>query len=256
MAPGLLITPSAPSVKKRLAPQPPKPVRSVLNHVIKCNNTNKVDDSYSTMSTVSIDSASSPNSTVSEKSTKVKLIRKPLPRTTLPKEKISKQLPVENIQPITGWIRVYCGPAGGEEESNESSSFLGDANKLVQINCSDRVTEIVQKMNLPMQYTMWLQVDGMRTRRLQDTECPLVIQECFLKKLGYLNVARRQRMGIDPELKHILRFHMGPVQIDCCRGVARSGQIEVLKGLVSPQWKLRSMCVLGSRLVIFPGKQT
>lgn len=227
MAPGLLINGvggGGVAAKKRVAPQPPKPVRSVGL------SKNKVDDSYSTMSTVSA------NSTISEKSIKVNPKRQPLPRNILP---------VEHV--VTGWIRVHCGP-------QQTDNMDDDPNKVLQINVSDTVKDIVLGMDLPVEYTMWLQIAGVRTRRLQDDECPLVIQELFLKKLGYHNELRRLRMGIDPDLKYLLRFHIGPTQVDCCRGVTKSGQLEILKGLVSPQWKSRAMCIIGSKLNIFPGR--
>lgn len=234
MTPGLLIN-GPPMAKKRVAPQPPKPLRTgtVNSLAIKA----KVDDSYSTMSTLSVNSSSSPNSTVSEKSIKVKPTRQPLPRTMT--------TVVENISPVC-WIRVYCGPERDEYPD-------GDPNKVLQIHQSDTVKDIAVAIDLPSEYTIWVQVNGMHTRRLQDTECPGVLQEKFLKSLGYHNDFRRSRLGIDPELKSLLRFHIGPSEMESCRGVTRSGQVEILKGLVSPQWKTRAMCIIGSKLVIFPG---
>lgn len=226
--------------KKRIAPQPPKPARNALPLSIK----NKVDDSYSTMSTVSVASLS-PNSTVSEKSIRVK----PTARHTLllPPRNLDNSSSSSNTAVCTpGWIRVFCGP-------ERSEYFDDDPNKVLQINHSDTAKHISIAMDLPLEYTIWLQMGGQRARRLLDTECPLVIQEAFLRRLGYANEFRRSRMGIDPDLKFMLRFHIGPAQSECCRGVTKSGQVEILKGLVSPQWKTRTMCVLGSRFMIFPG---
>lgn len=228
---GVLVSNAAVSAKKRLAPQPPKPLRNGVSLL----KTNKVEDSYSTMSTVSVNSSA--NSTVSEKSIKVKPARKPLPRQVASIDKV-----------ITGWIRVYCGPEPGE-------IYDDDPNKVLQINHNETVKEISMAMDLPVEYTIWLQIGGLPTRRLQDDECPLMIQETFLKKLGYQNEFRRSRMGIDHNLKWLLRFHIGPAAVKECLGVNKAGQVEILKGLVSPQWKTRSMCVVGSKLVIFPGNE-
>lgn len=235
MTPGLLINGNT-AAKKRLAPQPPKPLRTGVTVTTRT----KVDDSYSTMSTLSVNSVS-PNSTVSEKSIKVKPTRKPLPR----KISTATVMMVDSAVPL-GWIRVYCG-------QDQSAYSDEDPNKVLQINQSDTVEEIALGIGLPIEYTIWMQVNGMHTRRLQDDECPLMMQERLLKSLGYQNEFRRSRLGIDPELKSLLRFHIGPAEMDSCRGVTKSGQVEILKGLVSPQWKTRTMCIVGAKLIIFPG---
>lgn len=216
--------------KKRMAPQPPKPMR-VSGGVSK----NKVDDSYSTMSTMSVNSSSSPNSSVSEKSIKVKPVRKPLPRREI------------EPPPAVGWIRIYCGPDRSDFHPDD------DPNRILQVSLGDSAKEIAIAMDLPVEYTIWLQIGGVRTRRLRDTECPLQIQENFLRKLGYHNEFRRSRMGIDVDLKWLIRFHIGPGEFGQCRGVTKSGNVEILKGLVSPQWKTRTAAIVGSKLIIFPG---
>lgn len=248
MPPGMLITDNRTGgvggaggqVKKRLAPQPPKPVRNVAMAALAKN---KLDDSYSTMSTLSAKS-DSPNSTVSEKSIKVK----PTTRTPMPRS-ITRPVIVDSVEPmiVPGWIRIYCGPDRCEEYDDE------DPNKVLQTSLADTVKDLTMAMDLPAEYTLWLQVGDRRTRRLRDNESPLQIQENYLRKLGFLNDLRRSRMGIDPDLKHLLRFHIGPAEVECCRGLVKSGQVEILKGLVSPQWKTRSMAIVGSKLVIFPG---
>ena len=248
MTPGVLINGSSgvpvPSQKKRLAPQPPKP-RPVAVVANKQTTLSPVEDSYSTMSTVSANSAS-PHSTVSEKSIKVKPTRKPLPRTILPPK--VETPPSASGLVDSGWVRVYCGPVASGEESS------GDPNKVLQIGSSDTVRDLRFRMGLPVDFTLWLHVIGRRTRRLMDDECPLALQEEHLKRLGYQNEWRRLRMGIDPKLKRLLRFHVGPSELECCRGVLKSGHVEVLKGLVNPQWKVRGMCIVASKLVIYPGE--
>lgn len=225
--------------KKRMAPQPPKPIRIMATSAgrgVTESSKNKIEDSYSTMSTMSVNS-SSPNSTVSEKSIKVKPIRKPLPR--------------KEVEPTTsmGWIRIYCGPDRSDLYAND------DPNRILQVNWNVSVKEITMGiMDLPLEYTIWLQIGGVRTRRLRDTEYPLQIQENFLKKLGFHNEFRRSRMGIDVDLKWLIRFHIGPAEFDTCRGLSKSGNVEVLKGLVSPQWKCRTVAIVGSKLIIFPGE--
>jgi hypothetical protein len=82
----------------------------------------------------------------------------------------------------------------------------------------------------------------------------LIVQEDFLKKIGFRDESRRARLGIDPELKHLIRFHIAPAEIKMCPGVTKSGIVEILKGLVFPQWSRRSIAIIGSKLIVFPGK--
>lgn len=99
-----------------------------------------------------------------------------------------------------------------------------------------------------------MQVGGASTRRLQQHEYPFIVQDNFLKKIGYKNSSRRARLGIDPDLKYLLRFYIGPAEVPNCKGVQQSGTIEILKGLVFPQWKRRSVAIFHNFLYVFPGK--
>ena len=81
----------------------------------------------------------------------------------------------------------------------------------------------------------------------------MIVQEDFLKRLGYLDESRRSRLGIDPDLKFLIRFHIGPTDIIHCKGVTRCGSVEILKGLVFPQWRRRTIAIIGSTLVVYPG---
>lgn len=99
-----------------------------------------------------------------------------------------------------------------------------------------------------------VQIGGGRTRRLEENEYPLLVQEEFLKSLGYFDESRRARLGIDPELKYLIRFHIGPAEIPMCKGVLRSGSVEVLKGLMFPQWRRRHLAIVGSKLILYAGE--
>lgn len=146
----------------------------------------------------------------------------------------------------SGWIRVYCGP-------DRSDLTCDDPSRMVHVLSNSNTTDVIRDMDLPTEYTIWLQIGGATSRRLLEYEHPFMIQEEFLKKLGYLDESRRARLGIDPELKHLLRFHIGPTEIEMCRGVTKSGTVEILKGLVFPQWRRRAVTLIGSRLLVFPG---
>lgn len=61
-------------------------------------------------------------------------------------------------------------------------------------------------------------------------------------------------MAIDPDLKYFLRFYLGPAAISVCPTIDRSGTVEILKGLVFPQWKRRAIAICGRQLLVYPGK--
>ncbi|XP_058452198.1 protein phosphatase PHLPP-like protein [Malaya genurostris] len=145
----------------------------------------------------------------------------------------------------SGWIRVYCGP-------DRSDVSCEDPSRMVHVVTTATTLDVVKDMDLPMDYTLWVQIGGTKTRRLEENEYPLLVQEEFLKSLGYLDESRRARLGIDPELKYLLRFHIGPLEIPMCKGVLRSGSVEILKGLVFPQWRKRYLAIVGSKLIIYP----
>ncbi|XP_052864489.1 protein phosphatase PHLPP-like protein [Anopheles cruzii] len=146
----------------------------------------------------------------------------------------------------SGWLRIYCGPDRSEITSEDRS-------RMIHVVTTATTLDVVKDMNLPGDYTLWVQTGGGRTRRLEENEYPLLVQEEFLRSLGYFDESRRARLGIDPELKHLIRFHIGPAEIPMCKGVLRSGTVEVLKGLVFPQWRRRHLAIVGSKLILYPG---
>lgn len=91
-------------------------------------------------------------------------------------------------------------------------------------------------------------------RRLRDEESPLLVQEEFMKSIGVEEVSRRGRLAIDPEFKYILRFFIGPSEVARSGQASRSGTVEILKGHVFPQWMRRSVAIVGSRLIVYPGE--
>jgi len=56
---------------------------------------------------------------------------------------------------------------------------------------------------------MNFQYGGEPGRRLASQEKPLEIQDQFLQRLGYQDMSRRARLGVDPELRHLIGFHVG-----------------------------------------------
>jgi hypothetical protein len=99
-----------------------------------------------------------------------------------------------------------------------------------------------------------LQYGGGPSQRLSAEDCPLALQDTFLERLGYTTAVRRTRLGIDPELRHLLRFHTGPAAPHPgLKGFSKCGAVLVLKGLVFPHWRRRPIALLHSRLFLYPG---
>lgn len=171
------------------------------------------------------------------------------------KLKINQLNPPNKIKPSTniltstswnssGFIRVYCGP-------DRSEISIEDPNRMVNVYATSTTVEVVKDMGLPADYTIWCQI-GKKTRRLDESEHPLLIQEEFLKKIGYLDESRRSRLGIDLDLKYLIRFHIGPTDHSLCRGALKCGNVELLKGLVFPQWRRRTIAIIGTKLILYP----
>ncbi|XP_050362366.1 protein phosphatase PHLPP-like protein [Nymphalis io] len=135
------------------------------------------------------------------------------------------------------WIRVFDGL---EPFSVDASS------KLIKVSPNTTVEDVNKKLGFNEELTLWLQIGGENSRRLELTEFPLRIQEQFLAKSGWTSEARRLRLAVDPELRHSLRWCTGPASRS--GGVLRSGTVYVLKGHVFPQWKPRVAHIIGSQL--------
>ncbi|XP_076627077.1 PH domain leucine-rich repeat protein phosphatase isoform X1 [Colletes latitarsis] len=137
----------------------------------------------------------------------------------------------------SGWVRIHTGI--------ESS--------LVYLTLDTTAKDVCRDMLLGDDLSLFIQYGGETGRRLASHEKPLEIQDQFLQKLGYQDVSRRSRLGVDPELRHLVAFHVGPASplVDLV-GYSRCGYALVLKGLVFPQWKRRPLAVIGSRLFLYP----
>ncbi|KAI5633984.1 leucine rich repeat domain-containing protein [Phthorimaea operculella] len=136
-----------------------------------------------------------------------------------------------------GYLRIFDG----------LEPFAVDApSKLVKVTLNTTVEDINKKLGFNEELTVWIQIGGDHTRRLELDEYPLRIQEQYLVTQGWRSEARRLRLAVDPELRHSLRFCAGPGVRS--GGVLRSGTLYVLKGHVFPQWKPRPAHIIGSRL--------
>lgn len=162
-----------------------------------------------------------------------------------------------------GWIRIYCGPYRDVIDAEESSRMVNVAAKATAV-------EVARELGLPAEYALWMQTGGNATCRMRPAEHPLIVQEEFCRRLGWSDASRRSRLAIDPQLKHLLRFYVGPAPAPASAAsmleiggggvmagagavVQRSGTVELLKGLVSPQWRKRAVALVGSLLLVYPG---
>ncbi|XP_025075918.1 uncharacterized protein LOC105434288 [Pogonomyrmex barbatus] len=137
----------------------------------------------------------------------------------------------------SGWVRIHTGI--------ESS--------LVYLTLDTTAKDVCRDMLLGDDLSLFVQYGGEPGRRLASQEKPLEIQDQFLQRLGYQDTSRRARLGVDPELRHLIGFHVGPASpLPDLVGYSRCGYTLVLKGLVSPQWKRRPLAVIGSRLFLYP----
>ncbi|KAL6449254.1 hypothetical protein ACFW04_000712 [Cataglyphis niger] len=137
----------------------------------------------------------------------------------------------------SGWVRIHTGI--------ESS--------LVYLTLDTTAKDVCRDMLLGDDLSLFVQYGGEPSRRLASQEKPLEIQDQFLQRLGYQDVSRRARLGVDLELRHLVGFHVGPASpLPDLAGYSRCGYTLVLKGLVFPQWKRRPLAVIGSRLFLYP----
>ncbi|XP_039279477.1 protein phosphatase PHLPP-like protein isoform X1 [Nilaparvata lugens] len=138
-----------------------------------------------------------------------------------------------------GWVRVF-----NDEEDVDAPGTL------VYLTNTTIVRDICRDLVLADHLTLWLQYGGGEGRRLGATETPLSLQDEFLKKIGYSDNSRRARLGIDPDLRYIIRFYIGPASGEL---IERSGSVYILKGLVLPQWKKRTVVLMANKMYIYPG---
>lgn len=143
---------------------------------------------------------------------------------------------------------------------------------MVNVAAKATAVEVARELGLPAEYALWMQTGGNATRRMRPAEHPLIVQEEFCRRLGWTDASRRSRLAIDPQLKHLLRFYVGPAPAPMPTPLAtmtnngsggvvagggdvvqRSGTVELLKGLVSPQWRKRAVALVGSLLLVYPG---
>jgi hypothetical protein len=76
----------------------------------------------------------------------------------------------------------------------------------VPLSTSGRIRETVQKTSPP---SLYVQLHGETTRRLEADEKPLQIQNDYLFQLGFGELWRVQEEGMDSEIGCLIRFYAG-----------------------------------------------
>lgn len=236
--------------RKKVKPAPAAPTVVVLTAAsIKTNNniSTKPDDAEQT-------SASSP--TESNEIILTAASSKP------PKSAASPAASSKRDWNDRGWIRIYCGPYRDHIDLEESS-------RMVNVAAKSTAADVAADLDLPAEYALWLQTGGADCRRLRAAEHPLLVQEAFCTRIGWTEASRRARLAIDPQLKYLLRFYVGPAapaalmastatttpqQQAAASAGLRSGFVDVLKGLVAPQWRKRAVAIVGGWLLVYPGE--
>jgi len=105
---------------------------------------------------------------------------------------------------VEGWVRVFPGPECAESLAEEEHGTL------VSVQTETSSGDVCRRhLGMGADATLWAQYGAGPSWRLTSCEAPLLLQELFLRALGYEDSERRKRMGIDPELRHLLRFHVG-----------------------------------------------
>lgn len=233
-------------LKKSQAPAPPVMMTAPLTVVAPADDEIKVDQNHnSTTANGNISAAA--NRALMKTGDVIKNKINQLNQANVASVSPSKALTTSLAaapQNASGWIRIFCGPDRSEFASE-------DPNRMVLVYSSSTTNEIVKEMALPGEYTLWVQIGGEKPRRLSDEEQPLIIQEDFLRKIGYVDDSRRSRLCIDPDLKYLIRFHIGPTGNPLCRGATKCGNVELLKGFIFPQWTRRTIAIIGTKLIVY-----
>uniref|UniRef100_A0A8D1GAX0 protein-serine/threonine phosphatase n=1 Tax=Sus scrofa TaxID=9823 RepID=A0A8D1GAX0_PIG len=102
--------------------------------------------------------------------------------------------------------------------------------------------------------TLYVQLHGETTRRLEADEKPLQIQNDYLFQLGFGELWRVQEEGMDSEIGCLIRFYAGkPHSIGSSERIQLSGMYNVRKGkmqLPVNRWTRRQVILCGTCLIV------
>ncbi|XP_055331496.1 PH domain leucine-rich repeat-containing protein phosphatase 2-like [Paramacrobiotus metropolitanus] len=143
-----------------------------------------------------------------------------------------------------GVIRIY------EARINCSQSTL------VLCNVTTTAQQVCLKVGLPPN-ALHYQLNGDVIRRMDPFDCPLALQNDYLRCIGFDKIKRIQQEGAALELADFIRFYAGKPYLDAT--FSRQSLCTVLpvrkqKGLLHP-WTRRLCEISGTRLLIYPGTE-
>ncbi|XP_004858502.1 PH domain leucine-rich repeat-containing protein phosphatase 1 isoform X2 [Heterocephalus glaber] len=106
----------------------------------------------------------------------------------------------------------------------------------------------------PLPPTLYMQLHGETTRRLEADEKPLQIQNDYLFQLGFGELWRVQEEGMDSEIGCLIRFYAGkPHSTGSSERIQLSGMYNVRKGrmqLPVNRWTRRHVILCGTCLIV------
>lgn len=106
----------------------------------------------------------------------------------------------------------------------------------------------------PLPPTLYVQLHGETTRRLEADEKPLQIQNDYLFQLGFGELWRVQEEGMDSEIGCLIRFYAGkPHSTGSSERIQLSGMYNVRKGkmqLPVNRWTRRHVILCGTCLIV------
>uniref|UniRef100_A0A5F9D3W6 protein-serine/threonine phosphatase n=1 Tax=Oryctolagus cuniculus TaxID=9986 RepID=A0A5F9D3W6_RABIT len=107
---------------------------------------------------------------------------------------------------------------------------------------------------VPPPPTLYVQLHGETTRRLEADEKPLQIQNDYLFQLGFGELWRVQEEGMDSEIGCLIRFYVGkPHSTSSSERIQLSGMYNVRKGkmqLPVNRWTRRQVILCGTCLIV------
>ncbi|XP_040841022.1 PH domain leucine-rich repeat-containing protein phosphatase 1 [Ochotona curzoniae] len=115
-------------------------------------------------------------------------------------------------------------------------------------------SEAAAPAKLPPPPTLYVQLHGETTRRLEADERPLQIQNDYLFQLGFGELWRVQEEGMDSEIGCLIRFYVGkPHSTSSSERIQLSGMYNVRKGkmqLPVNRWTRRQVILCGTCLIV------
>ncbi|XP_075682830.1 PH domain leucine-rich repeat-containing protein phosphatase 1 isoform X1 [Rhinoderma darwinii] len=147
----------------------------------------------------------------------------------------------------------HCGAASSSSSSVEELS--SEPPPAVAVTVPARPLSHVQH-----QGSLYVQLHGESSRRLEPHEKPLLVQNDYLFQLGFRDLCRVQEEGMEPEIGCLIRFYAGkPNGTGMSDRTQLSGTYNVRKGkmhLPVNRWTRRQVILCGTCLIVSSVKES